>query len=188
MNSSSDGAGALPEATQTSSGAPNAGGSGAASRGASGTSTPATSGDAQLPAIGDAATVLAWLDSGAYKAWACESERHAARPGSGHSSNRICSNAALSGHPDGAGEFPIGSAGVKELYNASGNVIGFAMYRKLAAGAGDSWWWYEGFRGSVVANGRGDSGSAKSVCTGCHALAGSSATRTGHDSVYTQVR
>ena len=57
---------------------------------------------------------------------------------------------------------------------------------------GANWYWYERIEGSgVVADGTGDSGTAKSICVGCHAGAGIDAAHTptvgGRDQVYTPV-
>ena len=75
----------------------------------------------QLPPIGSATELEQWLATGAYKQWACEKDPHPARSGSAHVANRICSNDLLSG--SASGEFPIGSASVKELYDGSGHLI-----------------------------------------------------------------
>ena len=161
--------------------APDAGGDAAAPSGNAGTS--------DLPAVGSDAEVRAWLATGNYKAgsWKCEAAPHAARSPSPHGVNRICSNATLSAH--GAGEFPVGAAGVKELYDQGGTkVVGHAVYRKVKAGAGDAWYWWEDMNGSTVANGMGDQGAVKTICVGCHAGAGSDADHSGHDLVYTQVK
>jgi hypothetical protein len=148
---------------------------------------PSHPGTADLPATGSDADVKAWIAGGEYKKgnWKCEPAPHAARSPSPHGTTQICSNATLSAH--GTGEFPVGSAAVKELYKGN-NVIGHAMYRKLSAGAGESWYWYEDMNGSVVANNTGDSGTAKSVCVGCHSATGSDTMHSGHDFVYTQVK
>ncbi len=154
--------------------------------------------DPQLPPTSSAADIDAWLAKGDYKSWACESPEHEARSPSPHGVNRICSNAVLSGHT-GTGEYPVGSAGVKELWDAiGGKVIGYATYRHVKAGTGgDTWFWYEivpldspaphDDKG-VVAFGTGDKGPAKDICVGCHAAAGSDADHSGHDMVYTQVK
>ena len=148
---------------------------------------PKNAGDKDVPATGPVADVKAWLALGNYKtgSWKCEEAPHAARSPSPHGTNRICSNATLSGH--GAGEFPVGSAGVKEIYTGA-EITGYAVYRKLKAGGGEAWYWYEEIGGSVVANDTGDKGAAKSICVGCHAGAGSDAMHSGHDQVYTQVK
>ncbi|MFO0641610.1 MAG: hypothetical protein U0183_20470 [Polyangiaceae bacterium] len=146
---------------------------------------PATGGDAETPATGDAATVKAWLESKAYTKWACEPAPHPGRAGTGHSANRICSNGLLSRH--GAGEYPVGAASVKELFDGNGTLTGYAMLLKTKPGGVESFYWYENIGASVIANGQGDSGSAKSVCTGCHDGAGKNG-QTGHDGVFTQVK
>lgn len=146
---------------------------------------PATGGDAETPPTGDAATVKAWLDTKAYTKWACEPAPHPGRAGTGHSANRICSNGLLSRH--GSGEYPVGAASVKELFDGNGNLNGYAMLLKTKPGGVESFYWYENIGASVIANGQGDSGSAKSVCTGCHDGAGKNG-QTGHDGVFTQVR
>lgn len=153
--------------------------------GADGSSSAPNAGDDQIPATGSPEAVRAWLEKKLYTKWACEPSAHPRRPGSGHSANRICSNAALSAH--GTGEFPVGAASVKELYDSSGAPSGYAMAVKQDQGGGEAWYWYELIGESVVANGRGDSGSAKSICVSCHAGAGQGG-QSGHDQVFTQVR
>lgn len=163
--------------------------SGSSSSGSSADSPPTNTGTAELPATGTDVDVRAWLAKGDYKAgtWKCEPEPHPARSPSPHGMNRICSNMTLSAH--GAGEFPVGSAAVKELYDDAGKeILGHAVYRKLTAGGGESFYWWEDMKGSVVANNLGDKGSAKTICVGCHAGAGSDAMHSGHDQVYTQVK
>ena len=128
---------------------------------------PGTYGDAmtdpQLPPRG-ADDLLDWIDAGHYLAWRCEEAAHPARSGSGHGPNRICSNDLLAG-ATGDGPYPVGAAAVKEVYNSSGEIRLYAVYRKLeAAPGGDSWYWFEGDRDSNFANGPGDP-----TCTGCHA-------------------
>lgn len=119
-------------------------------------------GDRQLPARGGD-DMPVWLAAGHYLDWECEPEPHEARAPSPHGTNRICNNDALH-QADGTGAFPIGAASVKELYEGD-DIRLFAVYRKVAEGeGGDTWYWYEGREGDVVANGEGESG-----CTGCHA-------------------
>jgi len=129
-----------------------------------GGASPGPTGDAgaAIP-IGTQAELDAWLQSGAYKSWACEAAAHDRRPGSGHSRNRICVNPAL-GQDKGAGPYPVGAASVKELYDGSGAVNGYAVYVKVKPGAaGDTWFWYERIGSSVVARSEG-----ASLCVGCH--------------------
>ncbi len=143
----------------------------------------ATTGDAQTPPTG-ASALEAWLAQGAYKAWHCEPAPHAARSPSPHGMDRVCSNDLLSAH--GNGEFPIGASAVKELYDGAA-VNGYAVYRKVGAGGGDAWYWYEKIGDRLNADGTGGSGEPKTVCASCHASAGQDG-RPGHDFVFTQVR
>lgn len=126
--------------------------------------------------LGNQADIEAWLKGATYKEWTCEAAPHAARPGSGHSANRICSNGTLS-EDSGNGAYPVGSAGVKELIDGAGNINGYALYAKVKSGeGGDTWFWYERIGTSIVANGTG-----VSLCTTCHAGA-------PRDHVFTQVK
>ena len=119
-------------------------------------------GNPELPPRGSE-DVLGWLEAGHYQAWRCEPEPHPARPPSAHGRNRICSNAALAGAA-GTGSYPVGAAAVKEIVTGEGAIRLYAVYRKITDGAGgDSWYWYEGTHGDVIANGEGHS-----KCTGCH--------------------
>src|SRR5262245_32512853 len=76
---------------------------------------PTAPGSAQMPAMG-ASEVTAWLDSGMYLSWKCESAVHEARSPSPHGFNRICSNDVLAGAASGSGAWPKGAAAVKELH------------------------------------------------------------------------
>ena len=147
-------------------------------------------GDAQTPPQGTDAVVSAWLTKGDYKAWKCEAAGHDARSPSPHGRNRICNNTKLSS--TATGNYPVGSASVKELLVSDGGtaITGYAIGLKLTAGAstGAGWYWYEKVGGTLVANGKGDkAGNETTLCTGCHQGAGSDATHSGRDFVYTQV-
>lgn len=131
--------------------------------------------DPQVPPRGHD-DLMIWIAAGHYRAWSCEDAPHLARAGSGHGPNRICSNTALASFI-GAGPYPVGAAAVKEVFDSSGGIRLYAVYRKVAAEpGGDSWYWYEGKDGNVIANGEGDD-----TCTGCHG-------RAPQDFVYTVVR
>jgi hypothetical protein len=146
----------------------------------------------QTPPQGTQAEVQAWIDLGYYKGagWKCEASAHAGVFGSPHGGNRICNNAALSSTATGV--YPVGSASVKELYIAQtdggiapdAGIIGFAVNRKVTAGASTptSWYWFEVVNGGQIVNGTSAVG-----CTGCHAAAGTDAAHPGRDYVYTQV-
>ena len=79
-----------------------------------------------------------------------------------------------SGHVADAGEFPVDSAAVKELYSAdAGQVVGIAVYRHVTAGTtGSNWYWYERVPldsaaphndAGVVADGTGGTGTANTI-------------------------
>ena len=154
--------------------------------------------DPQLPPTTGRTDVEAWLTAGLYKSWSCEPTSHTKRSPSPHDQNRICSNAALSGFA-GTGEYPVGAAGVKELFDDTGKtIIGYAVAVHTKAGnTGDTWYWYERVpltsaaphdANGVVADGSGASGPAQTICVGCHQAAGSDAGHSGHNFVYTQVK
>ena len=132
-------------------------------------------GDPQVPPRGHD-DLMTWIAAGHYLAWSCEDAPHPARAGSGHGPNRICSNTALVSFA-GGGPYPVGAAAVKEVFDSSGGIRLYAVYRKVAAEpGGDSWYWYEGKGDNIIANGEGDG-----TCTGCHAGA-------PQDFVFTVVR
>jgi hypothetical protein len=156
-------------------------------------------GDAQTPPTTGRVGVEAWLADGSYKSWHCEAAPHAPRPPSPHQNmNRICSNDLLSGA--GPGEYPVGSASVKELYESTGmTIVGYAVYLHSKMGTtSNTFYWYERVpltssvphdaTSGVVADGFGGGMAAPEViCVNCHKLAGSDASHPGHDYVYTQV-
>lgn len=151
-------------------------------------------GDAQTPPQG-ATAVEAWLAEGHYTKWK-------AQPGvvdpisiSPHGKQRIFINDLLAGH--GAGEYPVGTAAVKELYDEAGaNIIGHAVYLHTKAGTtGDTWYWFEKVPldspvphddNGIVADGDGSKGPAMTICVDCHSAAGIDAEHPGHDFVYSQ--
>ncbi len=165
----------------------------------------ACGGDASAPAVtdpGDAQTppqgqvnVEAWIATGQYKSWAKEAAVHASRSPSPHGFNRIYSNGKVAANAAGTAVWPIGAAAVKELYKSASDTVptGYAVYLKTAASAGGAgWYWYERAAADLVADGKGDSGNAKSVCVACHVGAGSDAAHTptpnGRDFVYTAIQ
>jgi len=155
-----------------------------------GSSSPSvtTAGDAQTPPSSNGSDVEAWLATGKYKAWACEDAPHAQMKVSPHGHNRVCSNDLIVGFAgSGTDERPQGSAAVKELYDDSNTLVGYAVELKLAAtsDSGKNWYWYERLpldsmaphdSKGVVADGRGSGGAALNICVGCHAAAGSDGT------------
>ena len=134
-----------------------------------------TSFDPQTPPQGGAA-LTSWLSAGYYKSWHCEAAQHPAGLHGAHGANRVCSNNVLAA-AGATGEFPVGSASVKELYSGT-NVVGYAVSLRIKTGAtGDSWYWNENGFGGVGVGG----------CTGCHSLAGSGGTYYGRDFVFIRV-
>lgn len=153
--------------------------------------------EAQLPPT-NGAEMRTWLAAGHYKSWSCEGAAHGPITISPHGMQRICSNDMISGH--GTGEYPVGAAAVKELYDADGkNIVGYAVYRHIKAGTnGDAWYWYEQVPDSsmaphdadgIVADQIGTMGDkpGKDLCVGCHMATGLDANHPGHDFVYTQI-
>lgn len=154
--------------------------------------------DPQLPPTTGRADIEAWLTAGHYMSWRCEPAAHAQRSPSPHGQNRICSNTTMSSFT-GTGEYPVGAAAVKELFDDTGKtIVGYAVEVHTTAGnTGDAWYWYERVPASspaphdangVVADGKGSSGPAQTICVGCHQAAGSDAGHSGHNFVYTQVK
>ena len=136
-------------------------------------------GDSQTPPRGRA-LIEPWIAQRFYTSWKCEPEPHAASPFGAHGRNRVCSNDLASGA--GPGEFPVGSATLKEVYSGA-DVFGYSVSRHTSAGrSGNTWYWYE----RIGAGGAITDGQGSSACVGCHQLAGNQ--RQGHDYVYTQVR
>jgi hypothetical protein len=146
---------------------------------------PDSPGDAEMPATGRAELIGDWIASGAYRAWTCEKAGHDARSPSPHGRNRICNNRKVVEHS--TGEYPAGSASVKELFDDLGKLKGHSLSVKLGPGKAASWVWYMEIDGAVLLNGRGDTPGPSTECVGCHAGAGSDAKHSGHDFVYTQL-
>jgi hypothetical protein len=177
-----------------------AGTTAAESTGAETTAADSTGGggsDAQTPPMSGYTDIEAWLADGHYLEWTCEPAAHAATIGvSPHGMQLICSNDLMAGA--GAGEYPVGSAAVKELYMDDGTMYGHAVSLHFQAGTeGDSWYWYEKVfadhpaphdANGVVADGVGSSGPAQTICVSCHSAAGLDADHPGHDFVYVQVQ
>ena len=160
--------------------------------------------DAQTPPTSGRTDIEKWLSDASYKTWTCEPTIHASRDPSPHGFNRICSNEVIVGAATGTGAWPKGSAAVKELYASATATtpVGYAVYLKTDADSanGANWYWYERVPANsdaphdtngIVADGKGEGGTAKSICVGCHAAAGSDTAHTpspgGRDQVYTPV-
>ena len=157
----------------------------------------------QTPPQG-ATAVEAWLAKGTYKTWHAEPAIHESRSPSPHGFNRIYSNDAIATNAANTAAWPEGASAVKELYASATDTtpVGYAVYSKTAADSagGSNWYWYERVpltsavphdTNGVVADGMGGTGTANTICVGCHSAAGSNAAHTpspnGHDEVYTPV-
>ena len=153
-------------------------------------------GNSQTPPIG-ASAVTAWLASGVYKSWHCESAVHAARSPSPHNIDRVCSNDVIANNATGSGPWPEGAAAVKELYTSTSATTpgGYAVYLKTQADRanGANWYYYGSLTaGGTPVDGLGTDATVMSACTACHLAAGSAAAHTpspgGRDEVYTPVQ
>jgi hypothetical protein len=168
-----------------------------------GTKNPAgMPGDAQTPPTTNGTDVEAWLAQGSYKSWKCETSSHPQMKVSPHGQNQICSNTLAASFTGAVGsERPVGTAAVKELYDDTGALVGYAAYvkTKTTSAGGSNWYWYERVPLSsavphnskgIVADGLGSSGAANTICVGCHTAAGSNADHTvlgSSDFVYDQI-
>jgi len=132
----------------------------------------ASSAAQDIPA--DSAKLFAYLQSGAYRSFtAQETKQH---PSAGPHTKvgldvQVFLNDALDRSlASGAEQHPKGSAVVKEMYSAKGDLRGWAVAVKTAADSADGqgWYWYEvksttdNRRPVAAANGVG-------LCAGCHA-------------------
>ncbi|MEZ5659636.1 MAG: hypothetical protein R3E83_14215 [Burkholderiaceae bacterium] len=130
--------------------------------------TPARAAADETPPV-DPAPLLAWLQAGNYKAWPHESAPH--RSLGPHPAQVIAYlNPTLDASMASASQtHPQGSAAVKELFDSSGKLSGWAVSVKTAANSdsGKGWFWYEilGTTSSarVVASANG-----VPLCFGCH--------------------
>ena len=118
--------------------------------------------DSQIPPVLSADGIEAWIATGKYKAWKCEPSP--VMRSSAHGTNRVCSNAFLSGAT--SAPYPVNSASVKELFNSAGtSLVGYAFSMRLTTGDGGSCrYWYERFNTTVTADGQG-----VTLCASCHA-------------------
>ncbi len=122
----------------------------------------------QLPPT-NGAELLPWLESEVYTGWTSESAPH---PSAGPHFDGVwtfVNDALLDSLEAGSPTHPEGSAAVKELFNAGGTRLGWAVEVKIQADSagGDGWYWYEIFDGNEFADGTG-----KGICTGCHSGGG----------------
>jgi hypothetical protein len=106
-----------------------------------------------------------WLEAGEYLDWQAESGVHPSTGPHFGGVRTFVNDVLYDSLATGASSHPEGSAAIKELYGAGDTVLGWSVEIKLQSDSagGDGWYWYEGYQGSVYADGTGDGG-----CTGCH--------------------
>lgn len=114
-------------------------------------------------------SLFQWLKDGNYKSWVSESEKH---PSAGPHPQAVIAylNASLNeSMAVGNASHPQGAAAVKELFDGSGELSGWAVSVKTQddSAAGQGWYWYEilgiSADSRVVADGNG-----VPLCFGCH--------------------
>ncbi|MCA9705527.1 MAG: hypothetical protein KDK70_06760 [Myxococcales bacterium] len=112
----------------------------------------------------DAAGLATWLADESYAGWSAESAVHDATGNSPHGRVRTYFNDVLEASFGAGNEsHTVGSASVKELYDAMDTRVGWAVMVKIAEGdAADTWYWYID-NGGATMDGNGLGG-----CNGCH--------------------
>jgi hypothetical protein len=127
----------------------------------------------------EAAALLTWLQSGAYKAWPKESAPHRSM-GAHQTLVLTYISPALDKSLGGkAPTHPKGAAAVKELLDAGGKLTGWAVSVKTSADSdgGKGWFWYE-ILGTTAGSQMVANGPGVPLCVGCHAR--------GRDAVLTE--
>lgn len=88
--------------------------------------------DPQHPPTNGREAMTAWLSAGYYKLWHCEASPVRSRSTRIHGADRVCTNNILWAAGN-AGEYPVGSSSVKEIYGPDGggtDIIGYAVSYK----------------------------------------------------------
>lgn len=129
---------------------------------------PEPTADTGVPASPDA--LFAYLQSGSYESFAAESSVHPTLAPHMSSVRTFLNPLLEQSLAAGASSHPVGSAAVKELYDASDVLVGWAAMVKVSGSDGNdesAWYWYEVF--DVETGSPRIEGVGNSVCTGCHA-------------------
>lgn len=123
--------------------------------------------EAVIPTSGP--EMLAWLQAGNYLDWMRESALHPSRGPHAQQVLTYINDPLLASLEAGNASHPAGSAAVKELFNRSGDLVGWAAMVKAQedSDGGNGWYWYEGLSLS---------GFGLSICTNCHGRDGSDVT------------
>jgi hypothetical protein len=108
-----------------------------------------------------------FLEGNGYSGFSAESAVHAGTGTSPHGMVRVYINDTLEQSlAAGNSSHPVGSAAIKELYDADGvTVDGWAVSVKTAQDSGDGmgWYWYRIINDDLTSDSNGDA-----QCTGCH--------------------
>ena len=129
----------------------------------------------------DASELFTFLSADNYRSFAAETEVHSPNGNSPHKDVRVFVNSILEDSlKAGNSEHPVGSASVKELYEADKTTLmGWAVMVKTNAqsNGGQGWYWYEIFSTTDGSNPDFD-GNGLVACIGCHATGGTDFFRT----------
>ena len=132
-----------------------------------------------LPAVAvevptTAAALQAWLVAAHYKRWAHESKPHESDGPHGYGVRTYVSPSLVTSLETKAAEHPRGAAAVKELYDATGKQMGWAVSVKVAdkGARGKGWYWYEVFSTQAGAKAAYE-GRGLRLCRECHREGGS---------------
>ncbi|MCX4243563.1 hypothetical protein [Paraliomyxa miuraensis] len=111
------------------------------------------------------AELVPWLESGEYQGWTSESGIHPSAGPHGAGVLTFVNDALLASLEAANPAHPQDAATVKELYDAGGSLVGWAVMVKIQpdSASGDGWYWYEVVDTTVYADGTGEA-----LCTGCH--------------------
>lgn len=117
------------------------------------------------------ASILAFLQEGAWKSWTVESPIRPSVSAHGRMVQTFINRPLLGSLKGKNSVHPVGSAAVKVLYSSDGvTVNGYAFEQKTVAGnSGDSWIWYEGFAPNFQ---NSYYGQGLKLCASCHGSKG----------------
>lgn len=124
-------------------------------------------GPAQIPP-GDGALIRAWIDTGAYLAWTCETEFHPAAPPSFHGPSRICQNAIADAAEGGTGQWPPGTTFVKEQYYGDGRLFAISLTSRRSSVTGPAGWYFWRRQEGIDAPSHTGFGNQQRFCADCH--------------------
>lgn len=115
-------------------------------------------------------TLYQYLEAGSYKGFDHESAYHASAGPHQVLVQAYLNPALVQSLTAGNPQHPVGSAAVKELYDANGALIGWAVMVKQRDDItdGTAWFWYETQRGPTRADDPNYAGDGRGVCIECH--------------------